>query len=132
MLKGVVMNRKKALWVALMQFLTVPALLFLVFGIGLLNTHDFQNKAKRQSEYVLETYFTKKGEMIEKVFPPDYSLGMIEVKVVTDKDSYYAVLEVTNPWWVEYTILNCFIAPKVVLHSVDFYDTKQRVESEGR
>ena len=126
------MNRKKALWVALMQFLTVPALLFLVFGVGLLNIHGFQNKAKRQSEYALKTYFAKKGEMIEQVIPPDYTLGMIEVKVVTDKDSYYAVLGVTDPWWVEYTILNCFITPKVVIHSIDPYNTKQRVESEGR
>lgn len=99
-------------------FLTV-AIIILFFGLGLLNTSGFQEKAKQEAKKKLTEHFLKQGERITEFTKPDYSLGMIEVYAVTNTGKYYAVLGVKSPWWVESSILNLVVRPSIDIVSID-------------
>ena len=96
----------------------ILVLLALFFGGGFVNVKGFQNKAKNQSENLLTKYFTDKGEKVKSFTSPDYSLGMIEVRVKTDKNTYYSILASKSSWIIEYTVLNYFMTPKVEILNV--------------
>lgn len=91
----------------------ILVLIVIFFSVGFMNTRGFQNKAIIQSKNILNKYFSQKGEMIESFSPADYSLGKIEIIVQTDRNSYYTALGVMELWFVEYSILNYFVTPRV-------------------
>ncbi len=85
--------------------------LFLV--IGILNVHNYQDRTISQSKIVLVEYFEKRNEILKDLINPDYSLGMIEINAITDKDTYYVVVHDMIPIWITFTALNLFISPRI-------------------
>ncbi len=94
-------------------------LFFIFVGIGLLNHKNFQKHAKLEAEVLLKEYFSNRNENLVRIDSPDYTIDQIELGAVTDKNSYYVILFVTNSFWVTGTALNLIIEPNLIIHHIE-------------
>ena len=101
------------------KFILILILFPVLFvGVGLLNHKNYQYRAKDEAEILLKQHFLNSGEKVIKTISPDYSMGQIEIGVITDKNSYYAVLGDTNSWLSTDTILNLYTKPKLQIVNI--------------
>ena len=103
------------------QFIIIYIVAFLLtFGVGLLNQNNFISDAKAETEALLREYFLDRRENVIQIVDPGHWIrGQIEVGILTDRNVYYAVLLLSNSWWVTDTALNLFMRPRLVLHRVE-------------
>lgn len=101
-------------------FWIVLAIISVMFvGAGLVNQREFQAAAIDASEKQIKMAFAKRGERLNELGKPDYSLGRVEMLAKTSEAEYDVTLLVTTPVWISLTALNFFVAPTVTIDSME-------------
>ena len=119
------MRKRSTLLLKFILALCAGVLILVVFvGVGLLNHRNFQQRAITESESVVGEYFSNRNETLKAIYRPDYSLGGIELGAITDKNSYYVLLGVTNSPLVSCTLLNLWVKPSIVIIEVRVQELK--------
>ena len=104
-------------------FIILIVVLLIIISVGLFNVHNFQKRAIADAEIIIQKHISKQNENLLKFVNSDYSSffvipDLIEISAVTNKNTYYVELFVTNSRWETMTALNIFARPKLKIMDI--------------